>query len=350
MFKMFKLYFEEVPNASPVHWDAIHDFGGIEFNKDGTMKVEDPKFDDKGDLVKDEPKTEEPKDEEKTDEVDEEGDTETPEPDTTETVDESVEENTDESTEEPAEEPEDAVTEKRLKDTQRAYHEGQQKIKELSDRLEKLEKPVEKKPDELTLENIDPQVLAQSMAKDPVMTTRWIVDQQAKLSFKVQTETNLQEVKAQERTERIEKSEEIAVKRFPIIDKILKMKDEDVPGLKASNPEQYEFITKTIEYQKAFEARGDEEALLNAASRAYAELSPKALEKIKADITKAVTQNNSSKKNTVKQAVVGGGSSTKPGKPVNKPSEGAFFKLNPQDQHDAMYADFEKRLANLNKK
>jgi hypothetical protein len=342
---MFKLYFEEV---KPVHWDAIHDFGNLEFNPDGSMKVTEPKFDDKGDLVKEEaPKNETPKDEPE-EEVTEEPATE--EVKEEEPVDEPSEETTEEPVEEPAEEPKDEVAEKRLKDTQRAYHEGQQKIKELTERIEKLEKPVEQKPDELTLTNIDPKVLAASMAKDPVMTTRWIVDQQAKMSFKVQTEANLEEVKAQERVVRVEQSEAVACERFPIIDKVLKMKDEEVANLKTSNPEQYEFITKTIEYQKSFEARGDEEALLNAASRAYAELSPKALEKLKADITKAVTQNTSSKKNTVKQAVVGGGSSTKPGKPVTKPSQNEFFKLNPQDQNDAMYADFEKRLANLNKK
>lgn len=342
MFKFLQLYFEEVPNPSPVHWDAIHDFGGLEFNSDGSMKFDEPKFDDKGDLVKEEPKVEEPKVEEpKEEEV-------KPESEQVDTDEETTEPKAEE--EEVTEEPKEDVTEKRLKDTQRAFHEGQQKIKELSDRLEKLEKPVEKKPDELTLTNIDPKVLAASMEKDPVMTTRWIVDQQTKMSLKTQAETNLIEIKAQERAARVEQSEAAASKRFPIIDKVLNMKDEEVANLKTSNPAQYEFITKTVEYQKTFEARGDEEALLNAASRAYAELSPKALEKIKADITKAVVANNDSKKGAVKQAVVGGGSSTKPGKQVTKPSNSEFFKLNPQEQNDAMYADFEKRLANLNKK
>lgn len=352
---MFKLYFNEVnPNT---HWDDIHDFKGIEFNPDGTMKIPEPKTEEKvEEKVEEKPvekaeekpveKTEEPKVE---DEVDEESDSEDAESDTEEPAEESSEEDSEEDTEE-VEEEDTPILEKRLKDTQRAFHEGQQKIKSLEERLAKLEKPVEQKPDELTLMNIDPKVLAASMTKDPVMTTRWIVDQQTKISM-TQREEERQKLEAEAtKAKRIETSETEALKRFPVLDQILKMDKGAIDTFKTEHPEQFEFAQKTVQYQKQFEQRGDDEALYNAAARAYAELSPKALEKIKEDIKKAVTKAQTDKQKAAKQAAVSTGTGTKHSKQVKRPSEGEFFKLNPQEQQDAMYADFQRRLANLNKK
>lgn len=343
---MFKLFFDVVN-------DSVKDYGGIEFNSDGSMKIPEPKFDEQGNFVS-EKKAE--KKEEKTDEKVEttEANEETTEENTQESAEETTEEvavETDAETTEAEESTEEPSTlEKRLKDTQTAYHEGQQKIKALEERLTKLETPPAKDSNELTLANIDPKVLQESMEKDRVMTTRWIVDQQMKLSLAqgIEAAKAAEAVKAKET--RMEASEVEATKRFPILDKVLKMEDAQLADFKVKSPEQFEFVTKTMEYQKQFEERGDEEALYNAAARAYAELSPKTLDKIKADITRAVTKAQNNKQNTVKQAAVSTGSGTKPNKQAKKPSASEFFKLSPQEQTDAMYADFEAKLANLNKK
>jgi len=358
MFKFLKLYFEEITDkgntTQPVHWDAIHDFGNINFNPDGTMKIPDQKMDEQGQPVVEK---KEEKVEDKKEEVVKEESTETPEEDSEESTTEGSEENTEESKSEDSTTEEDtteeskepSILEKRLKDTQKAYHEGQQKIKELSARVEKLEKPVEKKSDELTLSNIDPKILQESMTKDPIMTTRWIVDQQTKMSISQQQEVVKQQQLVQEKEARKAASEEIATKRFPVIDKIISLSDDQLKTFKTDHPEQYEFAMKTIEYQKSFEERGDEEALLNAASRAYAELSPKALESIKIELTKAITKAQTNKQNTVKQATVSSGAGTKSNKQGKKPSASEFFNMKPQEQNDAMYADFQTRLANINK-
>jgi len=356
MFKFFKLFFDDVKPVTS-NWDAVHDFKADQINPDGSFKELEPRKDesDKTDDKEDtKPDTEESAEE--STETDKEEGTE----ETATTEDEGEDEaliaqsedegtSTDDTTNASESEKETGVV-KALKDTQRAYHEGQAKIKELQGRLEKLEKKPDEKSDELTLANIDPQVLQNAMAKDPVNTTRWIADQQAKFTFKQQQDAAQKIIEADEQHKRVETSEKAALKQFPILNKILGLTDADLTTFKTSNPAQYEFAIKTMQYQEIFEKRGDEEALYNAASRAYAELSPKALEKIKADITKATVKAQQDKQNTVRQAGVSSGQATNTNKPLKKPSEAEFVKLNPQDQSDAMFADFTKRLANLNKR
>jgi hypothetical protein len=354
MLKFLRLFFDDVkPVASS--WDAVHDFKVDQINPDGSFKDlesrtdESDKTDDKEDTK---PDTEESSEE--STETDKEESTEevtTTEDETTESEEDSTSKETSETEDTKSEESEENIgVVKALKDTQRAYHEGQVKIKELQGRLEKLEKKPDEKPDELTLANIDPKVLQDSMAKDPVNTTRWIADQQAKFTFRQQQEAAQKVIAAEEQHKRVEVSEKVALKQFPILSRILALKESELATFKTTNPDQYEFAVKTMQYQETFEQRGDEEALYNAASRAYAELSPKALEKIKADITKAAVKAQQDKQTTVKQAGVSSGQATNTNRPIKKPSEAEFVKLSPQDQSDAMFADFTKRLANLKKK
>lgn len=351
-----RLFFDEpTENEKAPPWDSVHDFEGIEFNDDGSMKI--PSAQNKlTEKEEEKPKDDESNEDEEDEEV-EEDDDEDEEDEDEEDDDESNEDEEDEEVEE------DEAVEgeaKRLKDTQRAYHEGQKRIKELEERLSKLEKPPEQddkgekknkeEKEELTLENIDPNLLQESMKKDPVMTMRWIADQQTKASWKEQQKVTQREQEVAAKESRIEASEQAAVKQFPVLDKILKMDDAAIEKFKTKSPEQYKFAAKTLEYQKAFQAKGDEEALLNGAARAYAEMSPSVMKKLKKDVTKAVSKARTDKKKAVKGAAVSSGSRTKPKSKNKKVSESEFFSMNQQEQTDAMYADFENRLQRLNKK
>ena len=333
MFKFLKLFFDEVDGAGEGEGEEKEIYDPKNFDQDAEEKKFIAKVDGE-EVVEEEVAEEEVVEEETT------GDEEVVE-------EEVVEEEVVEEEETPE------VTKQRLKDTQTAYHEGQKQIKELTERMDKYEKKlVEKEVVEekgLTLENIDPKVLADSWAKDPVNTMRWVTDQQAKMTFKTENKRLADERETGARDDRIESSEKEALIRFPVLAKIIKMEPDVLKKLKTDSPEQYEFASKTLEYQDVFEKRGDEEALYNAASRAFAELSPKALNKIKADITKAVTTAQNNKKKVVKQAAVSSGDGTRHSKQSKNHTADEFFGMSQAEQQDVMYADFQKKLARLNK-
>jgi hypothetical protein len=255
---------------------------------------------------------------------------------------------------------------KRLKDTQAAFHAERKKNREYEERIAKLEAKINGKTDEaqdggkekgkektteLTLANVDPKVLEEALKKDPINTTRWIADQQVKLSQQRAAEEQKVKNQQTEFETRYKQSEEAATKRFPVIQKVLKMSDEQLASFKSQHPEQYEFAQKAAQYWKDFNARGDVDALYNAASRAYADLSPKTLKKIREESKQLGKQEATTKTKILGKLRVEESTGTKPksGSGFRTLSSEEFSKLSHADQKKHMEQSVEARFSRLAK-
>ena len=326
--------------------------GEIILNWDATSKKVDEYFETPTEKPekKEEAPAEEEADVEEKDEAEEE-DLEIEEADEKEEEKEVVEDEGEEET---------PVAKKRLADTQAAFRQERQKNKDLEKRLaaleEKATKPVPEKKDEkteLTLNSIDPQVLAKAMKENPVATLRWIADQQVKLSVADQKKADAQAQAVVAKESRIKVSEETAVKRFPIIQQVLDMEDKELEELKTKAPSKYVFAKKTAKYFKEFEARGDEEALYNAATRAYVELSPKMIKTIQDETEKLVKQELTNKKRVLGKVIVAknngqGGAGTS--RAFKKLSDEEFMKLTSAQQSKYWEDSMDRNSATKNRR
>jgi hypothetical protein len=391
--KMFRIWFDEAPKTgadlggSPVskvpEGIQIDSKGEIKLDLEATERKITEAFGTPEEKAALKPVSKDTEKEEETDDTEEvedtEDDTSDSDEDSTE-EEESEEEDSDEEVvdEENLEEAdsEDSETDsseqevpptisKRLKDTQAAFHAERKKNRELEERLAKLEEKVTGKPDvtqdvdkgkkdekaELTLETVDPKVLEEALKKDPINTTRWIADQQVKLSQKRAAEEQKVKDQQNEFTARYQKSEEAAAKRFPVIQKVLKMSDEQVASFKNEHPEQYEFVQKASQYWKEFNARGDVDALYNAASRAYADLSPKTLKKIREESKQLGKQEATTKTKILGKLRVESNTGTKPksGSGFKKLTSDEFAKLSNAEQVKYMRESVDARFSQLAK-
>lgn len=355
MFKFFSIFFDEAQPAvndggSPVskmpEGVKLDSSGSIDLNMEEVEKKIDEKYSEKEETESEEDDSEDDTTEEDSEEDGSEDSEDADEDEDADQTEDGEHEDSEDSDDGDADQDEDEElppnVAKRLKDTQTAYHEARKENKELKERLDALEKKVtppadgKKKDDqEVTLENIDPEVLKQALAKDPITTQRWIAAQQVKLSLRDaakadearKTEEAFESQKAQ--------SEQIAVKRFPVLGRVLKMSDEKLAEFKTKHPEQYEFAQKTVAYFKDFSSRKDAHALMNAAARAYADLSPKTLAKIREETKKKAKQEFSEKTKVIGKLKVVSGDGTKgKSKGFKQLSDEEFGKLTPQQQDE----------------
>jgi hypothetical protein len=240
---------------------------------------------------------------------------------------------------------EDPIIKKRLTDTQHAFRAARSENADLKKRLEELEKKVTPAPDpakkgqpeELTLANIKPEVLAKAMKEDPVNTLRWVADQQVKQSLELNRKA--QEKVAQEESDKnfVRASEDSAIKKFPVLSEILAVGKDPVKmaALKEKSKSKYEFGQKTAKYYKEFTARGDKEAFYNAAARAYVELSPQMIKDVQIETKRLAEQELANKKRVLGKVSVTGnkGGINQKGAPKHKSlTEEEFMKLTPAQQ------------------
>ena len=250
-------------------------------------------------------------------------------------------EGTDES-EESEEATDEPVTEKRLKDTQHAFRAARSENAELKKRIEDLEKkavapaaPEKKEPTELTLATIKPEVLQKALRENPVETMRWIADQQVKQSLEETRKASELSAKQAQDADFLEKSEEAALTKFPVLKDIINLKPDELVKLKETSKVKYEFGQKTAKYYKEFTARGDKEAFYNAAARAYVELSPQMIKDVQIETKRLAEQESANKKRVLGKVSVSGnhGTINQKGTPKHKSlSEDEFMKLTPAQQ------------------
>lgn len=263
-----------------------------------------------------------------------------------ETTENEVEE-TDEEPEE-SEEEEDAedpvANSKRFKDTQAAFRKERQARLDAEKRIAALEAKVntpekeKEKEQEITIDNIPAEVLQKALRERPVETMRWLADQQTKKSLAARDQATAESAKTAEKQERINKSEEAATTKFPILGKLIDMDDTELKDLKAKNPTQYTFAMKTVKYLKEFQARGDEEALYNAANRAYVELSPKMIKDIQIQTKLQAKKEFNAKKRILGKVSTTASKGSKSAGLKRSLSEDEFNALNPAQQ-DKFFQD-----------
>lgn len=234
-------------------------------------------------------------------------------------------------------------TEKRLKDTQRAFRIARSENAELKKRLDDLEKKVTtpvaaEKPAEppvVTLATIRPDVLQKALRENPIETMRWIADQQVKQSLEVSRKTSEDATKESERKIFVKTSEEATLKKFPVLKDILDMGPEGLEKLKETSQVKYLFGQKTAKYFKEFSARGDNEAFYNAAARAYVELSPTMIKEVQQETKRLAEKELANKRRVLGKVSVSGNKGTvnQKGTPRYKSlSDDEFMKLSPSQQ------------------
>jgi hypothetical protein len=286
------------------------------------------------------PVEEEEDEEEDKEEVAEEEETPGDDLEVEEPVDEPAAE---EAEEEEATEEVPEVTQKRLTDTQKAFRAARQENAELKKRLDALEAksatpaPEKKKdePEELTLATIKPEVLAKAMKEHPVETMRWVTDQQVKQTLKQNEEVQKKAQAETDRATRIATSEQSAIKKFPVLKEILDMGPEKLEKLKETDAGKYAFGQKTAKYFKEFQARGDEDAFLNAAARAYVELSPSMIKDIQRETKRLAEKELVNKKRILGKVSISGNKGAIGAKGTSKQrslSDDEFMALSPVKQ------------------
>lgn len=300
-----------------------------------------------------EEKTKEKEETEEEEPEEEESEEETQDEEESEEESEEEEEESEEGEESEEAEEDVPVTEKRLKDTQKAFRAARSENVELKKRLDEVEKKVEAskpkeetKPAELTLATIKPEVLQRALKENPVETMRWVADQQVKQSLEENRKRTEHDSKEVERVAFVKQSEEMALKKFPVLKEILDMKPEELEKLKTTHNTKYLFGQKTSKYFKEFAARGDNEAFYNAAARAYVELSPKMIKEVQSETKRLAEQELANKKRVLGKVSVSGNHGVLGTKNASKPknlSEEEFMKLTPSQQMEHWERDFDSK-------
>jgi hypothetical protein len=292
---------------------------------------------------------EEPEDEESEEEEEEPSEEdEDPDVEAEEEEEPSEEEDPDAEPEEGEEAP---VTEKRLRDTQKAFRTARSENAELRKRIEALEaKPAApaapEKPAAITLATIKPEVLQRALRENPVETMRWIADQQTKQTLAENEKKNKDAEAEISRVNFVKQSEEQAVKKFPVLKEILAMGPDGLEKLKETHRTKYEFGQKTAKYYKEFAARGDNEAFYNAAARAYVELSPKMNKELQVETKRLAEREMANKKRVLGKVSVSGNRGSVLSRNASKHtklSEEEFMKLSPSQQMDYWDASVDSR-------
>lgn len=329
----------------------------VKVDYDSLFKSKD---DEKSDEEEDDETEEGEEDEEgeESEESEEESEEETEDEEDDEEEDE--EENDQEEEEETEEGEEKPVDSKRLKDTQRALHRSEAKLKkekkekaEMLSRLEKLEKTAEKaekkddKSDELTLKTVQPAALAEFMKKDPVNAVRWITDQQSRLSYQAQKDAEDKSLSETAKQKEREEAEDLAFKQYPILNEVLELDEDDLEDMKESDPDKYSFASKVVKHYQRNLKRGDDDALLNAANRVYREMNPKQIKKLIKDAQKEAKKSFRHKKKVLGKVktVSKGGKGKKSSGGFKSLSEQEFAALTPMQQDDYMLKSIDNRLA-----
>lgn len=376
MFKWFKLFFDtpEDKIADPADKGGdksgepkVDASGEIILDWEATSKEVDKHFNLESEdaEVEDEDKSDEESDEEDADSEDSEEDAEEADDESDDEFDvdeESEEADASAEKEDEEEQPEkkvEPITDKRFRDTQKAFRQERQKNIELQKQLEEAKKPVQapaaktEVKTELTIDNIDPKILEKSLREHPVETQRWIVDQQTKKTLAAAEAERVKATEVSEKASRIEKSEQVALKRFPVLEEVLSMNQEELAQLKKESFTKYVFAKKTAKYVKEFEARGDEEALSNAANRAYVELSPEMIKDIQRETKQLAKQELVNKKRVLGKVSVSknsGNSGASASRGFKHLSEDEFMNLKPEEQQRYQEESVNRRIADRNRK